>query len=311
MVKSISADLRTAIRLGTTTLAHIWKITRKDGTILRFTDLDQDIVMDDGTYVSDTSFTISAVSTSATGGAQSADIRCMFDDDGIAESDVVRGVYDAASVEISVVNYSDPTDGKCVLLTGQLGSIETTNRKYGNMEVRGLLQRSNQRIGEYYSAECRADLGDARCTVDLATFTDTGVVTLVNSPVSIRVDLAGDPANAFYSFGVITWLTGDNANLSMEVLQQTAFDADEDTVKLSLGMPHTIQVGDTFEIVAGCDKRITTCKTKFNNIANFRGEAVMPGENLINERPVKDEPRSPQGGRLGTGVLGSGTAFGR
>jgi len=28
----------------------------------------------------------------------------------------------------------------------------------------------------------------------------------------------------------------------------------------------------------GCDKRLTTCINKFNNINNFRGEPYVPGQ---------------------------------
>jgi hypothetical protein len=44
-----------------------------------------------------------------------------------------------------------------------------------------------------------------------------------------------------------------------------------DTELLSLPMPNTMAVGDTFNIIAGCNKLKRTCIDKFNNIVNFRG----------------------------------------
>ncbi len=39
-----------------------------------------------------------------------------------------------------------------------------------------------------------------------------------------------------------------------------------------------IQVGDTFDVIAGCRKRLTEdCKVKFNNVLNFQGEPHLPG----------------------------------
>jgi uncharacterized phage protein (TIGR02218 family) len=35
--------------------------------------------------------------------------------------------------------------------------------------------------------------------------------------------------------------------------------------------------GDTFEVVAGCDRTFATCKSKFNNVRNFRGFPHIPG----------------------------------
>ena len=48
-------------------------------------------------------------------------------------------------------------------------------------------------------------------------------------------------------------------------------------VVLALAMGKSIQVGDTFDIIAGCDKTRETCQSKFSNIINFRGEPDVPG----------------------------------
>ncbi len=48
-------------------------------------------------------------------------------------------------------------------------------------------------------------------------------------------------------------------------------------ITLVLPMGSSVQVGDTFTIVAGCDKSRETCASKFNNILNFRGFPDVPG----------------------------------
>jgi uncharacterized phage protein (TIGR02218 family) len=42
-------------------------------------------------------------------------------------------------------------------------------------------------------------------------------------------------------------------------------------------MPRPIEVGDTFDITAGCDKRLETCRDRFSNVVNFGGFPHMPG----------------------------------
>lgn len=83
--------------------------------------------------------------------------------------------------------------------------------------------------------------------------------------------------SGFFDFGVVTWLTGANAGLSMEV---KSFSAGQ--VTLVLPMPFPISTAgdspsDTFKIVAGCDKAFATCRDKFHNVENFRGEPFIPG----------------------------------
>lgn len=55
----------------------------------------------------------------------------------------------------------------------------------------------------------------------------------------------------------------------------------ETEIILALPFPYQIQVGDNFEAIAGCDKTISTCKSKFNNIINFRGEPHIPRTDQI------------------------------
>ena len=39
--------------------------------------------------------------------------------------------------------------------------------------------------------------------------------------------------------------------------------------------------GDLVRLEAGCDKRSETCRSKFANIANFRGFPFVPGEDWL------------------------------
>jgi uncharacterized phage protein (TIGR02218 family) len=46
--------------------------------------------------------------------------------------------------------------------------------------------------------------------------------------------------------------------------------ADGVTIELWQRMAEPIAEGDTFSIVAGCDKQFATCRAKFANVANSR-----------------------------------------
>jgi hypothetical protein len=53
------------------------------------------------------------------------------------------------------------------LRRGWLGEVEAGDDGAFRAELRGLTQALQQRTGELYSPECRADLGDARCRVSI------------------------------------------------------------------------------------------------------------------------------------------------
>ena len=49
-MRNISTELEAHFSSGCTSLATCWKLMRKDGTVMGFTDHDQDIVFDSITY---------------------------------------------------------------------------------------------------------------------------------------------------------------------------------------------------------------------------------------------------------------------
>jgi hypothetical protein len=57
-----------------------------------------------------------------------------------------------------------------------------------------------------------------------------------------------------------------------------------DLLLMAEAFPFDVQVGDTALVEAGCDRLIGTCKTKFDNVINFRGEPYVPGMDQIIQR---------------------------
>ena len=54
-------------------------------------------------------------------------------------------------------------------------------------------------------------------------------------------------------------------------------------------MANDIAVSDGFTVTAGCDKQLETCKTKFDNVVNFRGFPHMPGNDFAVSYPNTDD----------------------
>lgn len=200
-------------------------------------------------------------------------IQSIIHDDGITDADLLAGVWDYATVEIAYINYVSPTDGVIRLPKGKIGEV-TSGRTSFEAELRGLMQHFQQTVGRLYGAACDADLGDERCRVDLTPFTVTGAVTTVDSNKQFR-DSSRTEANGWFDAAKVTWLTGNNAGLEMEIKSYTLTGG---VFVLHMTMPYAIQIGDTYRTYAGCLKRkIEDCKTKFNNIVNNRSFDLVPG----------------------------------
>ncbi len=275
-MKTISNELTAHLAQEVTTLAHCWKLTRRDNVVMGFTSHDKDLIISGVTYAAATGFTPTAISGSSSLAVDNLDIEGMLSSGAISEDDILAGIYDFAEIELFLVNYEDLSQGIMKLRRGWLGEVKLSGQQFV-AEVRGLTQRLSQQTGELYSPSCRAELGDSRCKVNLATYTVTGSVTSVTSQ-QIFVDSSRSEAADTYAFGKITFTGGANNGLSMEVKEFA-----NSQLVLALPMPYAITVGDTYSLIRGCDKTLDTCENIFANAVNFRGEPHVPGIDRVLE----------------------------
>jgi uncharacterized phage protein (TIGR02218 family) len=266
----ISAELLAHYAGNAHTLARLWKITRRDGQVFGFTDHDRALTFAGTDYEPTSVFDLSAVETGSQLATDNAEAKGLLDSAGITAADIEAGLWDGAAVEIREVNWRDLTMGANILRVGELGNIKRDGPRY-TAELFGLLDRLKNNIGRVIKPMCDADLGDARCGVDLEALRVSGAVEAVTSNRVFDTDLAA--AAGFYTYGVITWTSGLNTGRSMEVKLHGAAGA----LTLQLAMPDTVAVADAFTIVPGCDKLKATCIGTYNNLVNFRGFSFVPG----------------------------------
>ncbi|WP_168217384.1 DUF2163 domain-containing protein [Paracoccus liaowanqingii] len=340
-MKQVSAALAAHLAGPVTTLTTCWSILRWDGAEFLFTDHDGDVAFDGKIYRASVGYSRTAISSDAQLAVDNLDIDGFLDDASITEEDMRAGLFDFAEVRIFLVNWQAPGMGALRLRRGRLGEVTLTGNGMFRGELRGLTQALQQEIGELYSAECRADLGDARCQVPLlppvierstsyavgdvvraplqsgtwsygtmsfrctaagitaasqpvyaegaGTSTTDGTATFVAEPawtrkgqvdaVTARVSFTGTVegaavASGWFTAGVLTWITGPNAGRSVEIKSWASAGG---AFELFIPVAYPISPGDQFTVAPGCDKRFATCKSRFANVLNFRGEPLVPG----------------------------------
>jgi len=274
-VKAWSAALKTHMGLGSTTAATLWKATLTNGTIVAATSLDRDITFDSVLYLSIAAYTPSDVESGSQLAPDNLELEGFLASPHITDGDIHSGIWDFAAIEIFEVNYRDLTMGRNRIREGTLGEVRGGRASF-RAELRGLTQAYSRKIVRLIQKECDADLGDARCTVDLGPFTVTGTIDSVASNREFT-DAARTEANEWLTAGKITFTSGLNNGLSMEVKNSTAAGV----IKLHELMPFNIVAGDTYSMYAGCTKRMTEdCIGKFDNVVNFRGFPHLPGQRI-------------------------------
>lgn len=150
-----------------TSLATCWRIIRTDGVEYYFTDHDANISFGGNTYVASSGYQRTAIQNDATLSVDNLEIQGILDSNQISDSDLRVGKFDYAEIRIFAVNWQDLTQNEIKLRRGWIGEVMLTSQGTFAAELRGMTQSLSQQIGQITESECRADLGDTRCTVPI------------------------------------------------------------------------------------------------------------------------------------------------
>ena len=287
-MRAVPSALQGKLDAGLTTLCRCWLITRNDGVTQGFTDHDEDVPL--GAVICRAGTGLSASEAAQTLGlsVDSSELAGALADDSLNEDDLAAGRYDAAAVDLWLVDWSEPSL-RVLLAKGTLGEVKREGSAF-TAEMRGLTDRLAQETGRLYATSCSADLGDARCMVDLtdAAFHGSGTVVAVAATSSFTASGLDTFDDGWFTAGKLSFVSGANAGLAVEVKSHR----NDGTVTFDIwqAMPEPIAAGDDFTVTAGCDKRFTTCHDKFGNVVNFRGFPHIPGNDFVISYPVQGEP---------------------
>ena len=189
-MRELPPGLQSHLDSGATTLAWCWRLTRRDGLALGFTDHDRIIAFDGVTYEAATGFTASELKEGVGLNVDSLDVSSALHSSSLNEDDLAAGLFDDARVEIFRVNWQDVSQ-RVLMRSGSIGEVRRTGTAF-TAEVRGLAHYLQQPRGRLYQSACDADLGDIRCKVDLAAAALRGVGSV----------LSVDPARALVVSGL-------------------------------------------------------------------------------------------------------------
>ncbi|HWL31942.1 MAG TPA: DUF2163 domain-containing protein [Xanthobacteraceae bacterium] len=288
-MRTVPSALQEKLSSGVTTLCRCWRIVRRDGVVLGFTDHDEDVTVDGTLCRAGTGLTGSEATARLGLSVDGSEISGALSDDSLSEEDLAAGRYDAAAIELFLVDWSEPSLAM-LLSKGTIGEVRREGAAF-SAEMRGLADRLNEPSGRLYTATCSADLGDGRCGINLTDpgYRGSGTVTTLNGVSSFFASGLESFADTWFTAGKLVWTGGANNGLAVEVKSHRVVDGG---VSLTLwqAMPEPVAEGDTFSVTAGCDKRLETCRDRFDNVVNFRGFPHIPGNDFVTRYAIAGEP---------------------
>ena len=262
------------LRAEVVTLAWCWRLARRDGVVIGLTSHDRDLMVGGILYRAAPGMKPSALETSDRLDTATMDLEGAIASDAIAARDLDAGRWDGAELALFVTDWSAADAAPVTVARGSLGAIERRGAAFA-AELQGVTRRLDRPVCPATSPSCRAELGDRACRVDLAPRTHVRRVVAVDGR-AVTLDAAADGMG----FGELTWMEGANCGLTSPVIA-----ADAAILHLAEAPPFFPAAPVRVRLVEGCDRQLATCRDRFANAVNFRGEAHLPGNDLLTRYP--------------------------
>lgn len=258
-----------------TSLALCWRLERQDGAGIALTSHDEPLTIGETEFDPVPGMTPAAVSRALGLEPHSAEVAGGVSSAALSEEDLALGRWDGAAVRLTIADWTGADQQPLQLLAGELGSVNVSRDAF-SAELQGAAAALNAPVCPATSAECRAEFGDKRCRVDLAGRTMRANVVECSGTM-LTLDVAVDEQ---FVMGRLRFVNGANCGRSALIMS-----AGGNLLELREQPRGAVLGGCAVELREGCDKRFTTCVSRFENAVNFRGEPHLPGNDLLTRYP--------------------------
>lgn len=247
-------------------------ITRTDGTVIRFAQSDEDIIIDGNTYPVVGGMQVSAVRHTANGEMPSCQIVAVY---GVGETfdsdDIDVGLFDGATVQLYVVDRKNLTR-KGLKFTGAISNTSYDPIVHQvSFDVKGPASSARILMTQTRTPMCRTDLFSILCQVDKTAYDVASTVATIVDNFTFTVSGSLAQADGYFNQGVLVTADGKAFEIGKWV---------QSTQAITTYMPSNrlVSVGLGITLYPGCDKTLGAngC-AKFSNHLNFQGEPHFLG----------------------------------
>lgn len=257
-----------------TSIAFCWTLERKDGVGLAMTSHDRAISVERCMHAPDPGMMPAAI-VRGDWDEPSGEVSGAIASHALQEKDLLAGRWSGAVSRLRAVDWCNPDAEPAELVTGEIGEMTIEGDAF-RTDLLGPGARLIGVVCPTTSPECRAALGDKQCRVNMAGRSVRASV-ISTSANDLTLDRVIDER---FNRGRLRWLSGENCGLKSMILECSGA-----TLSIREAASLEVRPGDCVQLLEGCDKRLETCRTRFSNVANFRGEPHLPGNDLLTRYP--------------------------
>lgn len=264
-----------------------------DGSTLRWTTYPIDLVMSNAqTYLAGSGFEWTGYGATASMSPDSVNLQGIVSSAiGMLDRDEVSvGKWDNARAYVFATSWTAPVEDEEAITVFTFGQATLKDDDWV-VEFMGLIDALNQTVGPIYSAQCQNTLFDqtldgslivttrSRCIgprsspdgPQMAAFLRAGTITAVTSQYQFQ-DTGRTEADEYFTAGQMRFISGANVGLKpIQIKQSTAGGQ----IVLHEAAYYPIEVGDTYEIIPGCRKRLVDCQA-WSNVKNMNAFPHIP-----------------------------------
>lgn len=184
----------------------------------------------------------------------------------------LQGALDDARITVNrafMADWGSPIVGTIEMFSGRVSDVKGS-RSVVNIDVKSDLELLDVMLPRpLYQSSCIHTLYGPGCGVQRGSFLVTSAAAAGSSTVLVNSALA--QAAGWFDQGVLEFTSGANIGLRRTV---KSFASGAFTFMLPL--PFAPANGDTFKATPGCDKKLTTCTSKYSNQARHRAYPFVP-----------------------------------
>ncbi len=287
-MKPHTAGMLTLLASGQFYLADLYTITLIDGTVKRYCSGDKNIIVGGDTFDCG-GFT--GPYFKRQGRNSTIKWECglkvsTLEFDVIPKDATINGIPFQAAVAQGVFDYADcllqralmPTYGDVSAgvidyfngLMGEGGSGRSSGIRFSINSYTDLLNINLPR--NLIQPSCVNTLFDSACTLIKSSFGVAGTVGASSTVSSINATLS--QASGYFDLGSLQITSGLNSGVWRAV--KSYVHGSPSSLAIMPPLVNLPAPGDTFTVYPGCDKAISTCISKYDNLANFRGFISVP-----------------------------------